>query len=584
MKRKQKIKRILVLDADMVSALTIARSLAARYFVVDIASAKAAPIAAYSNSVAAHFQYPDPLLNEEAFLAWLQEHIHHAPYALVIPVTERSLVPLAHARDRFQETCLAIADDDSLQLVLDKAATFSLAERIGVSTPQSLYISSIDELPALLPQLRFPVVVKPSHSVSGGAAGYSKRNVSYAIDEAELILQCKACLRHSSVILQSYFRGLGAGVELIAKQGEILYAFQHLRLHEVPLTGGGSSFRMSTELEPRLLDAATRLIREIRWTGVAMVEFKWNPATKEYCLMEINGRFWGSLPLAMAAGADFPAMQAELSLTGELGTYPPYRRGVYCRNLPSDVMWHEMVLRSHSDAITQVPSLGKVLLDLSKVLSTRHHFDTQCFSDPLPGLVEVKRLVARQGHRLLGLLEESWFTLSQRLLWRNGTVREKLRGSRKILFICYGNINRSALAQVLMTAQLPPSSYLDIRSAGFHPQEQRPADPRMVQVAEQHAIDLTYSRSRCVDTDLIADSDIIFVMEKGHYDRLVAMHQDAVDRTFLLGAGLSDPVLPRAEIPDPYNKSDAVYRTCFGDIARAIKRVVEELPIDYASY
>jgi protein-tyrosine-phosphatase len=581
-KRRQKIQRILVLDADMVSALTIARSLAARHYVVDVASSQAAPVAAYSNSVTAHFQYPDPLLNEENFLEWLQGHIQDVPYALVIPVTERSLVPLARARDRFHETCLAIADDDSLKLVLDKAATFSLAERIGVSTPQSLYISSINELPALLPQLRFPVVVKPSHSVSGDAAGYSKRNVSYAIDEAELTLQCKACLRHSSVILQSYFRGLGAGVELIAKQGEILYAFQHLRLHEVPLTGGGSSFRMSTELEPELLDAATRLIREIRWTGVAMVEFKWNPATKEYRLMEINGRFWGSLPLAVAAGADFPAMQAELSLTGELGAYPDYRRGVYCRNLPSDTMWHEMVFRSRSDTITQVPSFGRVLKDLSKTFSLKHHFDTQCLSDPLPGLIEIKRLMANYGRRFHDMLAEKMFTLSQRLLWRNGTVRERLRESKTVLFICYGNINRSALAQTLMTAQLPATSKVKVFSAGFHREEQRPADPRMVRVAAAQGADLTRSRSRLVGDQLLTESDIIFVMERDHRNRLVALNPKVANKTFSLGACLTGPKRMHAEIADPYNKPETVYRACFDDIQGAVDCVIGELHAHHA--
>lgn len=580
----QTLKRILVLDGDMVSALTIARSLAARHYVVNTASPKAAPLVAYSNAVNANYRYPDPLVDETAFLEWLLKHLDQEKYELVIPVTERSLVPLAKHRSVFSHARMAMADDESLELVLDKAATFALAERIGVSAPQSFYISDIDELATLQPQLRFPVVVKPSHSVSAGSEGYSKRNVSYANNDHELRQQCRACLRHSSVILQSYFRGLGAGVELIAKQGEILYAFQHLRLHEVPLTGGGSSFRMSTELEPALLDAATRLIREIHWTGVAMVEFKWNPETKEYCLMEINGRFWGSLPLAVAAGADFPAMQAELSLTGKVGAYPAYRRGVYCRNLPSDVMWHEMVLRSQSDEITQVPSFGSVLKDLSKVLSPKHHFDTQCLRDPLPGLIEINRLLANYGRRLRDTLAENLFTVSQRLLWRNGTVRERLRASKTILFICYGNINRSALAQSLMVARLPTTWNLDVLSAGFHVEEQRPADPRMVQVAAANGADLTQSRSRMVDKQMLTESDIIFVMEREHRNRLVALDPTVASKTFSLGACLTGLQRPHAEIADPYNKSETVYRACFDDVQRAVARIAEELNVHHVGH
>ena len=47
-------------------------------------------------------------------------------------------------------------------------------------------------------------------------------------------------------------------------------------------------------------------MRALRYTGVAMVEFKVNAKTGEFVLIEINGRFWGSLPLAVAAGANFP--------------------------------------------------------------------------------------------------------------------------------------------------------------------------------------------------------------------------------------------------------------------------------------
>lgn len=569
----------------MVSTLTIARSLAASHYIVDVASTCESPLAAYSNAVSKHYQYPDPLLAEDKFLDWLQRHLQSTHYDLVMPVTERSLVPLWNYRERFCNTRLAMADKKSLKLVLDKSETFKLAERLGVCTPQSLYISDIGELSDLADELSYPVVVKPSHSVSGHGEGYSKRNVSYADSEHSLYQQCEACLRHSPVILQSYFRGLGAGVELVAKDGDILYSFQHIRLHEVPLTGGGSSFRVSSEVEPVLLEATSRLIQELRWDGVAMVEFKWNPDTREYRLMEINGRFWGSLPLAVAAGADFAAMQAELFLTGGLSEYPAYRRGVYCRNLASDLMWHEMVLRSREDGITQVPRLGAVLRDLMRVFSPKHYFDTQSLSDPLPGIVEIKRLGTEYVRRLVEAMAEISFTLHQRLLWHNGTVREKLRSSKSVLFICYGNINRSPLAGNLMTSKLPRNCDITVRSAGFHQEEGRPADPRMVHIGSTHGVDLSQSRSRQVNTELLAASDIVFVMEKRHCDRLLAMDSTLSDKVFLLGAGARERRnLLDAEIPDPYNQAESAYQICFKRIQEAVTRLINELNTHHAGH
>lgn len=571
-----------MLDADLVPALTVVRSLLKQLYQVDVASAVPAPIAAFSRGVSRCLQYPDPLRDEEAFLAWLEDHLNNNHYDLVIPVTERTLVPLSSRRNRFAAARIAMADAGSLDRVLDKTETFRLAESLGVAVPHSVYLTDLEELAEYGPQLSYPVVVKPSHSVSEAAGGYRKRSVSYASTASQLYRQCEQSLRHSPVILQSYFQGQGAGIELIARDGEILYAFQHLRLHEVPLTGGGSSFRVSTPIEPQLLAASQKLMRALCWTGVAMVEFKWDPVRRSACLMEINGRLWGSLPLAVAAGADFPAMLAELSITGTLGAYPAYRSGVYCRNLVSDLMWHEMVLRSRGGEHTgpaQVPTTRVMVRDLGRMFSPRHHFDTQSLSDPRPGLVEIRRLLASYGGRLADLIAARRCAVHQRWLWRSGAVARRFRAARSVLFICYGNINRSALAAVILETTLPADTDKVVRSAGFHKETGRPADERMRSIGVESGFDLSGCRSTCVTRELIRESDIIFVMERKHRDYLRSDYPMAGDKTFLLGPGSCEAGRGITEIPDPYNQSEDVYRACFAQIHQAVARLIEARPV-----
>lgn len=580
--------RILVLDADQVSALAVVRSLSRRGYIVEIASASEAPIASFSRAARRCWRYPDPLLDELAFLAWLQEHLALQTYDLLMPVTERTLVPLSRNCQQFAEVPLAMAEVDSLNRVLDKAETFRLAAALDICVPASIPLRDIGELAACAAGIAFPIVVKPSHSVVAGGAGYSKQHVSYAHNESELRKLCQHSLQHGPVLLQEYFEGQGAGIELIALDGEILYAFQHLRLHEVPLTGGGSSFRVSAAVEPALLHSAEKLIHALRWTGVAMVEFKWDPLTRRSCLMEVNGRFWGSLPLAVAAGADFPAMQAELFLTGALGTWPPYRSGVYCRNLASDLMWHELVLRrlmqgrSTDEDLVRLPSGRQILRDLARVLSPRHYFDTQSFRDPLPGLVEIQRLAVRYGTRLSGVIADHGFALYQRFLWRCGVVERKLGSAGSVLFVCYGNINRSALAEVILSSLLPADSSKRVLSAGFHQVEYRAADERMQRIGVERGFDLSRCRSLRISPELIDSSDIIFVMEKKHRDELLLAYPGVGSKIFLLGPGSSAAGQGACEIMDPYNQSEAVYRNCFLQIHQAVARLGESLHTRHA--
>ena len=59
-----------------------------------------------------------------------------------------------------------------------------------------------------------------------------------------------------------------------------------------------------------------------------MVEYKVSQATGEPYIMEINGRFWGSLQLAIDAGVDFPRLLVEGNPNGPVTSY---RTGVKLR-------------------------------------------------------------------------------------------------------------------------------------------------------------------------------------------------------------------------------------------------------------
>lgn len=571
MKSDKKI-RVLVLDADMVPALTIARSLAQRRCMVDVAGQSSNAITRHSNSVTACYTYPDPLSAGAEFLEWLVSHTSSECYDLVIPVTERTLVPIAQHREKFGHVKLAIPAQESLDVALDKARTLELATSLGVPVPGGFSLSNIEELGEHLDHLKYPVVLKPARSLVTNKGRSSQLKVSYAFDEVELRAGCEHGLLFGPMILQEYFKGQGVGIELIAYQGRVAYAFQHLRLHEVPLSGGGSSLRKSVPIEPKLLAASECLMSALGWNGVAMVEFKWNPETEEFSLMEINGRFWGSLPLADAAGADFPSMLLDLELEGEVKATKPYREGVYCRKLASDLGWYEAVLRSGSERqVADIPNGRQIFKELGLFFSPRHYFDVQSFRDPLPGLVDIGQIIADYYGRFAGLAAENYFLYKQKRAWRRGEVAAAMGKANSVLFVCYGNINRSALADVLSRGYLEDSG-MKVLSAGFHQNAERPADPVMVDIAAANGVNLGQLRSSTVTPKLLHSSDIIFIMEKSHYDRLGSISAEVLGKTWLLGAHGGE-LEKRPEIDDPFGRSREAYEYCYNRIEQAVSHL-----------
>lgn len=566
--------RVLVLDADMESVLAVVRSLAAHGLAVDVAAHEASPLAAKSRHVAHCWRYPDPLTEVESFLNWLEGHLAQHCYQLVIPVTERTLVPLAQSGGRFAGGRCALPPLAGLEQVLDKDRTVALAETLDLAVPHSRLVTELDQLPAALEALGLPLVVKPARSIGEKSDARVRLSVDYAFSDTEARRKVQSMLRFGDVLLQEYFPGQGVGIELIADHGEVEYAFQHLRLHEVPLTGGGSSFRCSVPVEPELLDASRALMRALAWHGVAMVEFKWQPQTRDYRLMEINGRLWGSLPLAVAAGADFPWLLYRLMVHGEVPALPAARDGVYCRKLSADLHWLELVLRKAAPPqLVQLPGWRQVLRDLLRMLSPQHHFDVQSWRDPWPGLVDLWRIGGSYAGRVKGILHGRRLLLRERLAWRSGRVARQLAQARRLLFVCYGNINRSALAEQYFR-QGGERTDVTAASAGFHPQHGRPADPVMQQIAAERGIDLGGCASQTVDRAMLEAADVIFVMDRGQLEQIRTLFPDAYPRTHLLGMAAGDA----AEIADPYGREPAVYARCLAQVTAAVDAVGALLP------
>jgi hypothetical protein len=133
----------------------------------------------------------------------------------------------------------------------------------------------------------------------------------------------------------------------------------HLRLHETPHTGGASSFRKSWWHEAMMADAEAKFAH-IDWQGVGMVEYRWDPATDTFALMEMNIRFWGSLHLALYSGVDFPRLLAD-AFFGEMpDSCVQGRLDVYCRNtIPGEIGYLVSLLRDKDVPITR--KIGAVI-------------------------------------------------------------------------------------------------------------------------------------------------------------------------------------------------------------------------------
>lgn len=388
---------ILVTDCGRGSALAMIRSFGLRGWRVIASDSLRQNLRFVSRYAAEPLLYPCPRSEPDGFVRVIRDAVQRWNVDLVIPVTDEALLPLARARSSIPEFCqLALPDTDLLEVTTNKQKTLALANRVGVPAPRTVVVATADEACEHAKSFKWPVVLKPLVSrLYREGETIQALTVSYANSLASLEQQMRQFEGRCEVLLQEHVSGTGYGVELLTREGRPLAAFQHKRLREVPVTGGASSLRESVPLDPLLYDYALRLLGDLKWTGLAMVEFKVGDDGPS--LMEINGRVWGSLPLAVQSGVDFAGGLAELYLQGPPadGVKPQtqYRLGVRGRNLELDVVWILSVLIGRRRyRFLPMPRRMAALKALFGLLDPTVRSDILSLRDPLPGLAELLRI------------------------------------------------------------------------------------------------------------------------------------------------------------------------------------------------
>lgn len=258
--------------------------------------------------------------------------------ACLFAIAESDIALLNGQRERLAGYKLMFADAARMAQVLDKRLTYAAARAAGLHVPRTEQVVSLAQARALAATLRYPVVLKwGDPNVAApllAAAGLALHKARYCDTPAQLL----ASLRRYEVLqayplIQEYCPGYGLGQFVLMSGGRAHYLFQHRRLHEWPPEGGFSSLCEALPLEQHraLMAQSVALLRALDWEGVAMVEYRHDPVTGRSALMEVNGRFWGSLPLACQAGAAFPWFCYLVLGLGRAVGQTEYRGGLRCR-------------------------------------------------------------------------------------------------------------------------------------------------------------------------------------------------------------------------------------------------------------
>jgi len=326
---------VLVVGAEENPVLPILESLSRAGLDVSVASHRRMCLGFFSRYAKGRFLYPSPYARREEFLEALLGIVKANHFDVTLVIGDQTTDLLAEHKNSFLPyTRIPLVDLDRFQLCRDKSQTMKIAESLRVPIPKTYYPDTcgIEELSR---SVQYPVVLKPN--CSDGARG-----ISYPKTPEELIaLYYTTVQTYGACHVQEYIpqTGMQYKAEFVldysgAVQGWCVYN----KIRYFPVTGGSSTLN-STVQRPDILEKGYKILKEMKWYGMADCDFIEDPRDGVVKLMEINPRFTRSIKICVKAGVDFPLQLYKLAMGEPMSPMLDYSVGLYQRYLPGDILW-----------------------------------------------------------------------------------------------------------------------------------------------------------------------------------------------------------------------------------------------------
>ena len=366
----RKISKILILDGNSSQCLPVIRSLYRKGNWIALVCPGVFSSGYFSRYVHKRLVWPRITGNEEEFYKIFLSHIKSVKYDLVLGLSDVSTEMLACHKNEIEKFVKTVVPDyEIFSIAANKYLTMQLCMEKEIPCPVTINGDEADN-ELLKSALNFPVVVKPKKGV--GAIGFN------ILSDPESLINRLPALRndYGGLLIQEYIPNQKQyTAEVFCNSNSKMEAcIISEKARFFPLTGGTSSCNVIIQ-SPEMELIAEKLLKELKWTGAANIDFILDPRDNTPKVIEINPRIGATVKIAFESGIDFSKMLVNLANDEKNEQPEVYESGLVMRNLFLDLLW--FIFSPYQEKKQAMPSF-------SKFYGKNIRYQAFCIDDPLP--------------------------------------------------------------------------------------------------------------------------------------------------------------------------------------------------------
>ncbi len=241
--------------------------------------------------------------------------------AVLFPLSDRHVLTCSRHRTRLEPYFLCVLPDHQVvEGFATKDGLQKLARQYGIPAPKTFPVESRDHLQAVIQEMTFPAILKPTESTYWHTPEVSRLLTRGLLAGRAKVIYCP----DAQSLLSAYDRIRILDDRLIVQEvipgedGQLVYLAFYLnrdsqplglfagRKHRIIPTGFGSASYVRSYYDPQVVQLGLSLLSQARYQGLVGVEFKRDPRDGLHKLIEVNTRFGMWDGLSVRCGVDLP--------------------------------------------------------------------------------------------------------------------------------------------------------------------------------------------------------------------------------------------------------------------------------------